>query len=201
MQELLYIIGVVVVAAIGLTIVAAKAGAVVAVIEHWLTYAATALILAVMVWICAEVVMRYGFNSPLPGHLEGAELLVPIFVFLAISYTQSQKGHVGMTLVIESLPEGPRRILEIITLLLSVCTCAVLSYFSYKNAYHTYVIDDVTMTPPYWRIWPSAAAVPIGYMLVAIRMYLQALHLIAPHYYPQDDIHDESHLLSEASGE
>lgn len=201
MQELLYIIGVVVVAAIVLTIVAAKAGAVLAVIEHWLTYLATALILGVMVWICSEVVMRYGFNSPLPGHLEGAELLVPMFVFLGISYTQSQNGHVGMTLVIESMPPNVRRIMEITTLLLSVCTCAILSYFSYKNAYHTYVIDDVTMTPPYWRIWPSAAIVPIGYMLVAIRMYLQALHMMAPQYYRQDDIHDESRLLNEAGGE
>lgn len=201
MQELLYIIGVVVVAAIVLTIVAAKAGAILAVIEHWLTYAATAIILIVMVWICAEVVMRYVFNAPLQGHLEGAELLVPIIVFLAISYTQSQKGHVGMTLIIESLPPKVSRILEIITLLLSVCTCAILSYFSYKHAYGAYVIDDVTMTPPYWRIWPSAAAIPVGYMLVSIRMYLQALHLIAPDYYTQDDITDESHLLNEAGGE
>ena len=201
MQELLYILGVVIVGAVVLTFTAVRAGALLARIEHYLTYAATAVILGVMVFICAEVTMRYGFNAPIPGHLEGAELLVPIFVFFAISYTQSQNGHVGMTLIIESLPQGIRRVLEVTTLLLSVCTCAVLSYFSYKYAYNTYVIDDVTMTPPYWRIWPSATAIPIGYMLVAIRMYLQALHMMAPNLYPQDDIVDESHLLSEGSGE
>lgn len=201
MHELLYIIGVAVVVGIVLTVLAIRAGALLAKIEHYLTYAATAVILGVMVFICAEVVMRYVFNSPIPGHLEGSELLVPIFVFFAISYTQSQNGHVGMTLLIESLPDNARRILEVITLLLSVCTCAVLSYFSYKHAYNTYVIDDVTMTPPYWRIWPSAAAIPVGYMLVSMRMYLQALHLIAPQYYPQDDVVDESHLLSEASSD
>ena len=198
MHELLYIVGVVLVAGVVLTLLAARAGAILTKIEHYLTYAATAIILGVMVFICAEVVMRYVFNSPIPGHLEGSELLVPIFVFFAISYTQSQNGHVGMTLVIESLPPKYARILEIITLGLSVCTCAVLSYFSYKNAYNSYIIDDVTMTPPYWRIWPSAAAIPIGYMLVSIRMFLQMLHLIAPHYYRQDDIVDESHLLSDS---
>ena len=201
MQELLYIIGVVLVAAIVLTFVAAWAGAVLAKIEHLLTYAATAIILGAMVYICAEVIMRYGFNSPLPGHLEGAELLVPIFVFLALSYTQSQNGHVGMTLVIESLPPRLQKVLEVTTLLLSMCTCAVLSYFSYKHAYGSYLIDDVTMTPPYWRIWPSAAAVPIGYMLVSIRMYLQALHLMAPNLYPQADIVAEDHLLSDLPSE
>ncbi len=77
-------------------------------------------------------------------------------------------------------------------------TCAVLSYFSYKYAYNEWFYDDVTMTPPYWRIWPSAAAIPLGYMLISMRLYLQALHLIAPEYYPQDDVVDETDLMSHA---
>ena len=198
MLELLYTAIVVVVVGIVLTILAIKAGFLLARVEHYLTYAATAFIIGVMLYICAEVVMRYLFNSPLPGHLEGSELFVPIIVFFAISYTQSQNGHVGMTLVVESLPPRVRRRVEISTLLLSVMTCAVLSFFSFKYAYNEWVIDDVTMTPPYWRIWPSAAAIPLGYMMISIRLYLQALHLIAPNLYAQDDVVDESHLVSRA---
>ncbi len=198
MLEHLYIAIIVVVAGIVLAFLATKAGILLAKIEHYLTYASTALILFVMAFICAEVVMRYAFNSPIPGHLEGAELFVPIIVFFAISYTQSQNGHVGMTLVIDNMPPSVRRYMEIVTLLLSVMTCAVLSYFSYKYAYNEWRIDDVTMTPPYWRIWPSAAAIPVGYMMIAIRLYLQALHLIAPNLYSQDDVVDEPHPVSSA---
>ncbi len=198
MLELLYVAIIVVVAGIVLTLLATRAGFVLARIEHYLTFASTALILFIMAFICAEVTMRYVFNSPIQGHLEGAELFVPIIVFFAISYTQSQNGHVGMTLVVENLPPGVRRYVEITTLLLSVLTCAVLSYVSYKYAYNEWVIDDVTMTPPYWRIWPSAAAIPLGYMLISMRLYLQALHLIAPNLYAQDDVVDESHLVSRA---
>jgi len=198
MLELLYTAIVVVVAGIVLTILATRAGFLLAKIEHYLTYAATAIIVFTMVFVCAEVVMRYVFNSPIPGHLEGSELFVPIIVFFAISYTQSQRGHVGMTLVIENLPPRIKRYTEITTLLLSVLTCAVLSYFSYKHAYSTWDYDGVTMSPPYWRVWPSAAAVPLGYMLIAIRLYLQALHLIAPHLYAEDDVVEESHLMSSA---
>ncbi len=142
--------------------------------------------------------MRYAFNSPIPGHLEGSELLVPIIVFFAISYTQSQNGHVGMSLFVDSLSPGVRRYVEITTLLLSALTCAILSYFSYKYAYNEWLIDDVTMTPPYWRVWPSAAAIPIGYMLISLRLYLQALHLIAPEFYPQADFVDDTDLMSHA---
>ena len=154
MSELLYIAIILVVAGIALAFLATQAGFLLARIEHYLTYAATTLIVFVMLFICAEVIMRYVFNSPIPGHLEGSELFVPIIVFFAISYTQSQKGHVGMTLVVDSLPPGVRRYMEIGTLLLSVLTCAVLSYFGYKYAYREWLYDGVTMTPPYWRIWP-----------------------------------------------
>ncbi len=198
MLELLYIAIIILVAGIVLTLLATRAGALLARIEHYLTYAATAIIIGVMGFICAEVVMRYAFNSPIPGHLEGSELFVPIIVFFAISYTQSQNGHVGMSLLVDSLSPGVRRYVEITTLLLSVLTCAVLSYFSYKYAYNEWLIDDVTMTPPYWRVWPSAAAIPIGYMLISLRLYLQALHLIAPDHYAQNDVVDESHLMSSA---
>jgi len=198
MLELLYIAVIIVVAGIVLTVMATRAGFLLDRIEHYLTYASTALIIFIMAFICAEVTMRYVFNSPIQGHLEGAELFVPIIVFLAISYTQSQKGHVGMTLVIDNMPPAVQRYMEITTLLLSVLTCAVLSYFSFKYAYNEWLIEDVTMTPPYWKLWPSAAAIPLGYMLIAMRMYLQALHLIAPDLYPQDDVVDETHLLSSA---
>ena len=103
-----------------------------------------------------------------------------------------------MTLVIDNLPPRVRRYTEIVTLLLSVLTCAVLSFFSARYAYNEWRIDDVTMTPPYWRLWPSAAAIPLGYMLIAMRLYLQALHLIAPNLYAQDDVVEDSALASHA---
>lgn len=199
MQELLYVVGGYLIAGAVLAVLAVRAGAVLSIVEHWLTYAATAVIFGVMLFVCAEVVMRYVLNAPIPGHLEGSELLVPIIVFFAISYTQSQDGHVGMTLVIEAVPEGVRRVLEMATLLLSSLTCVVLAYFSSKHAWHTYVIDDVTMTPPYWRIWPSAAAIGLGYALLSTRLYLQAVHRAVPAHYPQSDVQPESHLMESAA--
>ncbi len=55
MLELLYIIIVIVVTGTVLTLLATKAGALLAKIEHYLTYSATALIIGVMLFICAEV--------------------------------------------------------------------------------------------------------------------------------------------------
>ena len=158
--------------------------------ESFLAYLSAAIILFVMTYVLAEVLMRYAFNSPLPGHLEGAELLLPMIVFLAVSYTQSRNGHVGMSLVIDLLPTDARRVTDIFTLTLSALTCAVLAYFGAKQALFSWQIDDVTMTPPYWPIWPSAAVVPIGYLFLAIRMFLQVLQQAAPDRFPEPLVDD-----------
>ena len=197
MHELLLIFCIVLVVGAVITALAVKAAALLFLIERYLTYASAAIIIGVMCFVGAEVFMRYVLNSPIPGHLEGSELLVCIIVFFAVAYTQSLKGHVGMTLIIESLPEKTKKILEIITLLLSVATCAILSYFSFKYAYNCWIIGDITMSPPFFPVWPSALAIPIGFMFLAMRMYLQALHLLVPDYYPANEITDESALFTE----
>ncbi len=185
MDELLYVVIVIVVAAGVITPVAARLDLAYRRIEKALTYISIAIMLFVMCFVFSEVVMRYVFNSPIPGHLEGAELLLPMIVFLAISYTQSVNGHVGMNIIVDSLPPEIRKWLNFTTLVLSLLTCSVLSYFSFKFAYNTYLIDDVTMTPPYWRVWPSAVTVPIGYMTISIRMYLQLYQSLRPDLMPE----------------
>jgi len=193
MEEFFYIVGGAVVVAAVLAAIAKWLEPALRRLENVLTWTSTAIIFGAMAFICAEVVMRYGFNSPIPGHLEGSELLVPIIVFFAVSYTQARNGHVGMTLVTDALPAKVRRIVEMVTLLLSMGICSILSYFGAKYAYGLWDYDDVTMTPPYWHTWPSAAAISLGYGMMAVRMWLQFLHAWKPDTFP-DGPADDSNL-------
>lgn len=184
MTELLVLAAVVAAVLAAATAAALAIGRVLRVLEYALLAGSVAVILFVMLFVCAEVLMRYGFNAPIPGHLEGSELLMPIIVFLALSYTQATHGHVGMDLVLDALAPGVRRYATAATLLFSIAICAVLAYFSGKNAYQLWLYADVTMTPPYFRTWPAAAAIPLGYGLISLRMYLQILTLLAPERFP-----------------
>lgn len=153
-------------------------------IEEFLTFISTAVILTVMVFVCAEVFLRYIFNSPIPGHLEISELFVPVIVFLAIAYTQSHNGHVGMTLVVENLPPRTKHFFDVAAFAISAITYGILTYFSAKHAYRGWLFDDVTATPPYFPTWPPAMVVPLGMFLCAVRLYLQMLREIFPHRFP-----------------
>ena len=87
MYELAILVLVVVVLMAAATAAARMLGPLVLGLERVLVVGSILVILFVMVFVGAEVLMRYAFNAPIPGHLEGSELLMPIIVFLAISYT------------------------------------------------------------------------------------------------------------------
>ena len=177
----LAILAAVVLAVMAITTVAAgAAGRGLLVVEWVLVAVSTLIILFVMGFVGAEVTMRYAFNSPIPGHLELSELMMPPIVFLALSYTQATHGHVGMDLLLDALTPAVRRYANMVVLLVSIFICAVLAYFSLKNTIQLWRFDDVTMSPPYFKTWPSAAAIPIGYGLTSLRMYIQVLHLYDP---------------------
>jgi TRAP-type C4-dicarboxylate transport system permease small subunit len=188
-QELL-ILAICVVAAIGAMAMALPfLGPAVKLLEQVFLAGSVAIILFVMAYVGAEVLMRYAFNAPIQGHLEGSELLVPVIVFLGLSYTQATHGHVGMDLLIDNISPAARRRANILTLLASVFVCAVIAWFSFKHTYQLWEYDDVTMTPPYFKTWPAAAAIPVGYVLCALRMIIQMLNLINPERFPDHAPH------------
>ena len=153
-------------------------------IENALSLVSAAMILFAMLLVSAEVISRKFFNAPIPGQLELGELLMPPIIFLAIAYTQSTGGHVRMTIVIDHLPPAWRHATEILVKVLAIAVYAVLCYYSAKFAYRTWEFHDVTMSPPYFVIWPSAIMVPIGIFLVTLRVYLEVLHLLFPKLLP-----------------
>lgn len=153
-------------------------------VENALSLVSAAMILFAMLLVSAEVISRKFFNMPIPGQLELGELLMPPIIFLAIAYTQSTGGHVRMTLVIDHLPHNWRHVTEIAVKILAIAVYSVLCFYSAKYAYRTWQFHDVTMSPPYFLIWPSAVIVPIGIFLVTLRVYLEVLHLLFPKLLP-----------------
>jgi C4-dicarboxylate transporter, DctQ subunit len=154
------------------------------IVEYVLLCISILTILFIACFVGADVFMRFVFNSPIQGQLEFSELMLPIIVFLALSYTQATHGNIGMDLVLDALPPKPRRYATMAAMLISIFICSVLAYFSAKNALQLWRYDDVTMTPPYVKTWPSAASIPLGYFLVSVRIFVQLLHMLDHKRFP-----------------
>ncbi|MFV0297967.1 MAG: TRAP transporter small permease [Hyphomicrobiaceae bacterium] len=192
--ELLYLIAIVAALYVVTWAIYKPMLAVFRVVEYALLSISVMLILFLLFYVSMEVIRRYGFNSPQPGHLELSELIILGVVFLAISYTQRTHGHVGMDLFLEALPAGGRRVAVMASLIVSSLVCAVIGWFSIKNAYTFWLYDDVTMTEPYFKTWYWAGMIGLGYCMTCLRMIAQFMSLLDPERFPDDTPVDDSGL-------
>lgn len=131
-----------------------------------------AALFAVMAVTVADVVMRYGFNAPLPFayDLITQYLLVAAF-FLALSYTLRAGGHmnVDMLLVAIRSPRA-RAALRAIGDALAIVFFLALLYAGWSTAHDSWVRGDRLTGPLPWPVWLSQVFVPLGVALLLLRL-------------------------------
>lgn len=79
------------------------------------------VILGLMVLlITTDVVLRYFFNRPIKGSYELVEFMLVVLVYLGLAYTQTNKGHVSVSLFTNKLSPGALSVVHSATHLLSL---------------------------------------------------------------------------------
>lgn len=142
-------------------------------IEDGLNFASVYVIMFLMFFATAEIIGRYVFNSPIPGHVEIVELIMPVIVFLGIAYTERVGGHIRMELFVTRVLKGrAHHLAEAITAALSLLAYVFVLIYSFKATQFSYEVGDNTAYL-YWPTWPSKLAVPIGCLFLCIRFLIE----------------------------
>ncbi len=148
-------------------------------IEDWLNLASVFIIMFLMFFATTEILGRYLFNAPVPGHVEIVELIMAGVVFFGISYTERVDGHVRMELFVTRVLKGRSyHIAEAITSSLSLFVYLFILIYSFKTAMYSYHLGDTT-SYIYWPTWPSKLAIPIGSFFLCIRFAIEIIQHIA----------------------
>jgi TRAP-type C4-dicarboxylate transport system permease small subunit len=136
------------------------------------------LLMGIMFLIVVEITLRAITSKSIPGGYEVVELALGAICFLAISYTQKQRGHVRMDLVLIRLPQKARYICEFVALLLSLIICTVI--LSQTIVQTRLAIEMNLFTPGVvsYPLWPTRLALSIGFFLVCIRIILQMIDML-----------------------
>ena len=147
-------------------------------IETALNIIGVVFILILMFFTASEVIARYLFNTPIPGHVEDVELIMAAIVFLGIGYTQRVGAHIRMDMVIAKIRGRFYHITEAISLLLGLIGYGIIFIFSLKFTIDAYQIGDVTEYL-YTPTWPSKLCVPLGSFFLCTRFIIQIIKNIA----------------------
>jgi len=144
-------------------------------IEDWLNLASVFIIMFLMFFASAEVIGRYVFNHPIPGHLEIVELIMAGVVFFGVAYTERTGGHVRMELFVTKVLRGRSyHIAETITTAASLLAFIFILIYTTKSSWDAYQFGDVT-ADAYLPTWPSKFAIPFGSFFLCIRFAIEII--------------------------
>jgi TRAP-type mannitol/chloroaromatic compound transport system permease small subunit len=135
--------------------------------------AASAIIFIVACYMTASVLGTFLVNKPVPGTVGFAKVMLPMIVFLSITYTLRSGGHVRTGVLYDRLGAQGKAIIDIVNGVLGVAAFATISYYSAKLAYASWVtrdfLDGVLRVP----VYPTRFAILLGSVTMTIEFALQ----------------------------
>jgi len=93
---------------------------------------AVVILVFVLLSVCAEVFMRYFFNSPLIWVVEVSEESLLYIAFLGTAWVLKKEGHVTMDIVLNRVEHRTQALLGIISSIIGVGICLVLTWYGAK---------------------------------------------------------------------
>ncbi len=128
-------------------------------VNRWISGIGAIFLIPLMLLTTADVLCRDFLNHPIPGAVELSEYLLSIFILLGLAYAQQAKAHVGVSLFTSRLSQKFQLALTLITTLISLSICAVLTWQGMAVAMEERTVSDMLRVPQYpFRLLVAIAA-------------------------------------------
>ena len=146
-------------------------------LNEWLARAllAVAATLAFLICflVCADVISRVVFNSPVKGTPEIVSFSIVVICFLQAPFAIRSGGMIFVDAITTHLPAWTQRVLEILGYLLGAAFFAIVCWGSYEPAIHAWTTNEFegegALRVP---VWPARFVIILGTFLAAFNYLL-----------------------------
>lgn len=138
-------------------------------IEGALAAVAIILLVVVTLSVCLEVVMRYGFNSPLIWVVEIGEYALLYITFLGTAWALRNGGHVRVDIILGLFSQRMRRIFGVISSSLGIIISLVLTIGGIYVTWDKFASSAYKPTVVEFPTWIVVIVIPIGSLFLGIR--------------------------------
>ncbi len=139
------------------------------ILEKWSIGISGLVVTFLMLLTTVDVVLRYVFNSPIPGAYSLCEMLMIGVVYPAIAFVQGAKGHVRVDIIIDRLRGIRRTTFELATLWLALVAFSGMCWKSTMLAWENWVTGDYAMGLLNIPYWPTKTVMSLGLALLCLR--------------------------------
>ena len=109
-----------------------------------------------------DTTLRYIFARPIPGVFELNEVILVVCVFMGLAWTQIERGHIRVILLLRKLPPKWTVVIDLVVWILCFVFLIIIGIQSSREALHSYHIREFRWGAVQMPIWWAKALVPIG---------------------------------------
>lgn len=154
-------------------------------IEDWLAIIAGLIVLALMIVVTADVIMRSLFNYPLPNSYEYMELGMVFVVYLGAAQVQREKRHIAIDAVVKALPPRGSALLEMVGCIVGLILMAAIGWWGAQAAWNSFVTSEYIGSVAHVPVLPARIALLCGVLVLSVRLVIDiwryACRVVNPH--------------------
>lgn len=143
----------------------------------WALYFGMAFVVVMMILTVIHALGRYGFNTPIPGLVEMSSFMLVLIIFLTIAYTEVEKAHISIGLLVDNLPRRVQAVLDCIMYFLSIVVTAVACWQTISRGLFVKQCEYVSAIlhiPHYPFVFIAA----FGWALLGMALILRFIRLV-----------------------
>lgn len=130
-----------------------------------------------MTVVAVNIITRV-LGRSIPGILDISQSFMVIIVTMMLAHTQARRGHIGVEFVVNHLPGSIRKVVELITLSLSLAFSFLLIWQSWVMACSSALTRDHSAVYPYLPIYPVKLILAVGVSLLGIQLVMDIVKIL-----------------------
>lgn len=134
-------------------------------------------LIAILMLIVAQMVARWT-GEIFPGAANYAGYCMAAASFFAFANALNRGSHIRVSILLNAVPEGARRILEIWCFAVGAATMWYFTYYAYWFAYWSWKFKEVSQAQDATPLWIPQSVMVIGGGILAIALTDHLVHVI-----------------------
>jgi TRAP-type C4-dicarboxylate transport system permease small subunit len=160
-------------------------------VSRWLITSGVAvaafMLLGAIVMIASDVIGRHLFHRPMVGVIESVSFWVmPAVAMLALGHAAMTNDQIRVTLLIEGMPSGQARIVDIVTEVIVAATALWLAWLSWAGLLQAVKLNSHAIGMDLFVYWPAFLFSVIGMLLLVLGCVLRIRTVLTEPYDPTD---------------
>jgi TRAP-type C4-dicarboxylate transport system permease small subunit len=151
-------------------------------VAAWL---AAASMIGVLVMVLIGIMGRQ-FDFYVPGTDAYAGYLMAGTGFMALAHTFRRNEHIRVTLLLQALTGGARKVVEVWSLGVAVLLAAVMAYYSVRLAWQSHLFHDISTSNDATPLWIPQLSMAAGTIILLIALVDELVLELLGRRQPQD---------------